>query len=59
MLACPKHCSFVLWRRLFLDLNVMLLAMSRTQVKSGRSAGRHAARIPTLISMLATRLDSH
>ena len=58
MLACPKYCSFVVWRRVWVVLYVASLEVSRTQAKSGRSAGRHAARIPTLISTLATRLVS-
>lgn len=52
MLACPKYCSFAVWRRVWVVLKVRLLAVSSTQAKSGRSAGRHAARIPTLVSTL-------
>lgn len=58
MLACPKYRSFVFWRRLRVVLDVMLLAVSRSQAKSGGSAGRLAARIPTFVSMVAMRLAS-
>jgi hypothetical protein len=54
MLACPKYCSFIVWRRVWLVLKVILLAVSSIQAKRGRSAGRHAAKIPTLVSTLAT-----
>jgi hypothetical protein len=54
MLACPKYCSFVVWRRAWFVSKVMLLIVSSIQAKRGRSAGRHAAKIPMFVSTLAT-----
>ena len=58
MLVCPKYCSFDVCRRVWVVLNVKLFAVSRTQAKSGRSAGRQAARMPTLVSTLGRKLAS-